>query len=249
MGAPWTHEAPEAAAPANGRRRRRLIVGGVAAALLVVGALVVAFWPAPVPQQGAGTPSGTARTGQACSTWTVTEQTPTPPDLAVAPHVAWSLVGGIAAPSSAETGPASDSPVLNCYAPTSAGALVALSNFYAQLQDWSVDRSDLMTWTMADTPSRTYALADAATRPIPAETPNRQNPTIRGYRFLAYKPAESAQIDLVHEWKGQLVSQTFDLAYEAGDWRVVLPQSWQFPGRVISTTTDMDSNYYTPWGA
>lgn len=251
MGSPWTHDPPGVAAPAQHGQRRRFIVGGVVAAVLVVAGLAVALWPRSVEQgatAGSSAPAS-ARTVQACATWNVTEQTPTPPDLAVAPPVTWSLVGGIAAPSSADTGPASDSPVLNCYAPTSAGALVALSNFYALMQDWSVNRSDLMTWTMADTPSRTYALADAATRPVPGETPNRQNPTIRGFRFVSYKPADSAQIDLVHEWKGQLVSQVYDLTYEGGDWRVVLPPSWEFPSRVISSTTDMDTSYYTPWGS
>lgn len=251
MGSPWTHDPPEAAAPADNGRRRRFIVGGVVAAVLLSVGLGVALWPRSTQQDTTSTdaPAPSSRTVQACATWTVNEQTPTPPDLAVAPSVTWSLVGGIAAPSSADAGPASDSPVLNCYAPTSAGALVALSNFYALMQDWHVNRSDLMSWTMADTPSRSYALAEAETRPVPGETPNRQNPTIRGFRFLSYKPADSAQIDLVHEWKGQLVSQVYDLTYEGGDWRIVLPASWEFPSRVVSSTTDMDTSYYTPWGS
>lgn len=252
MGSPWTHDPPEAVAPASSGRRRRLIVGGVAAAVLVVAGLAVVVWPRssePGAVAGGDSTVSSSRTVQACATWNVTEQTPTPPDLAVAPSVTWSLVGGIAAPSAADTGPASDSPVRNCYAPTSAGALVAVSNLYAQMQDWSINRSDLMTWTMADTPSRTYALVEASTRPIPGETPNRQRSSMRGFRFQAYRPAESAQIDLVREWQGQLISQTFALTYEGGDWRVVLPASWGFPTRVISQTTNLDTSYYTPWGA
>lgn len=223
----------------------------MAAAVLVAAGAVVVLWPKSTEPSAAARNDATVsgRTVQACATWNVTEQTPTPPDLAVAPSVTWSLVGGIAAPSSADTGPASDSPVRNCYAPTSAGALVAVSNLYAQMQDWTVPRADLMNWTMADTPSRTYALAEASTRPIPGETPNRQRSSIRGYRFAAYRPSESAEIDLVREWQGQLISQTFTLTYEDGDWRVVLPASWDFPTRVISQTTNLDTSYYTPWGA
>lgn len=252
MGSPWTHDPPEVVTPAGGGRRRRLLAGGVAAAVLVLGGLAVVLWPHSGPETGtssSGTESGPSRTVTACATWQVTEQTPTPPELAAPPAVTWSLVGGIAAPSSPDTGPASDSPVLWCYSPTSAGALVALSNFYAQSQDKSINRTDLLTWTIADTPSRTYALAEAEGRPVSGEPPNRQNPTIRGYRFVSYTPGQAAEIDLVHEWKGQLVSGIYDLRYESGDWRVVLPASWEFDGRVISATTDLDTTYYTPWGA
>jgi hypothetical protein len=123
-----------------------------------------------------------------------------------------------------------------------------LSNFYAQQQDRSVSRHDLLVYTVADTPSREYALAEAETRPVTGEPPDRQNPKLRGFRFVSYTPAESASIDLVHEWKGQLVSGVYQLHYESGDWRVVLPPSWEFPLRVITGTTDMDTSYYTPWG-
>jgi hypothetical protein len=118
----------------------------------------------------------------------------------------------------------------------------------AQQVDWTVSRLDLLTYTIADTPARTYARAEWESRPITGEQPNREDPKLRGFRFLAYEPGVSAQIDLVHEWKGQLVGGVYDLRYESGDWRIVLPPSWNFPVRVISQDTDLDLTLYTPWG-
>jgi hypothetical protein len=252
MGSPWTHDPPETVPTAAGStRRRRLIIGGVAATVLVLAALAVALWPHPSqdPSTADGGPSaGSSPTVVGCATWYVTEHDPTSSSLAIAPTVTWSLVGGEAAPSSIATGPASSEPVRWCYAPTSAGALVAVSNFVAQQVDWTISRRDLLTHTIADTPARQYALDEVDSRPISGEAPNRPASPTRGFRFIAYVPEVSAQIELVHEWRGQLVAGAYDLRYESGDWRIVLPPSWEFSQRVVSTGADLDTSLYTPWG-
>ena len=140
--------------------------------------------------------------------------------LTAAPaNTKWELVGTTAAPSVEGHGPGviEDDGFRYCYSRTPTGALLAAANAAAigsnaQLLDRSVE-------LIAEGPGK-EAIAEQSKN-------LDQNPTdssgltmqVAGFRALSYDGSE-AKVDLaLRTSDGQIVSQPFDLIWEAGDWK------------------------------
>lgn len=264
----FTPRKAEEARPASAGRAPRSVrwwMAGVGAVVLI-GALVVTFmWPTPSPESGPpaaeevaasssapvalslGTTVPAAPAGDTCAPWPAnTEQAA----LSTAPPTTWQLVAGMAAPSNPTTGPAYADGIRWCYARTPAGALFAVANYGAQLQDPNADHRALAEATTADTPARAAALAarDAAaaqaTSDLPTGGDNVSRPQWVGFHFLYYSP-ELVSVDMAHSYRGLLVATTYTVRWENGDWKVVYPEAGSFELRALSAPLDV--SYFTPW--
>ncbi|GAA3514508.1 hypothetical protein [Georgenia daeguensis] len=138
--------------------------------------------------------------------------------LNAAPDTEWELVGTSAAPSVENHGPGEveEDGFRYCYSQTPTGALLAAAN----------------TATIGSDPElavkSVQLLADGAGKEVAAEQAEAAlaggstggTVQVAGFRFLNYT-GTSAKVDLAFRLStGELVSQPFDLVWEAGDWKL-----------------------------
>lgn len=143
----------------------------------------------------------------------------TPP--AVTPPTTWRLVGSMAAPYSAATGPARTvDGVGACYAPTPLGALYAAAGFLAATSAPAL-REPAATDLCAPGPGRDAALAALSSGEVGGTAAGVQ---VAGFAFTSYTPGASARVELaLTTGRGGYAEVPLTLVWSAGTWLVQLP--------------------------
>ncbi|GGO94028.1 hypothetical protein GCM10011584_34090 [Nocardioides phosphati] len=163
--------------------------------------------------------------------------------LGTAPKdVKWELVGRVALPSSKTAGPGrvEESGLRYCYARTKEGAVLAAANVYS----WPAvtDDEGIVEHAVASGPGKT-AVANS-TRDGDADEGEGVSVQIRGFRLLSYSDT-SAMVDFAFQnaTTNSYVHASMEMAWEDGDWRVVLNPDGSFnPGSALPDLTG-----YVPW--
>ncbi len=206
--------------------------------------------PSPVAPGGAAPSNGGAPPEQAgaadptrppgCHTSGTDQTVPT----GTVAGINWTLIGGVAVPSSASDGPAlhGDAGVAYCYADTPLGAVLAASNLgrgtgtAAQIQQAALDHS---------TVPNEYS-SQAAAQPAPADTGPTTGAQLAGFRIISYSPAQ-ASIALAISITGSPGTygvSTIAMQWYQGDWRVVTQPG---PSPVVTTSSTTSLAGYVAW--
>jgi len=242
---------PPTASDHQGRTRRpwaqpRFLVAAAALALLLAAAVVLAVLPAqpdaptaqPTPAAPAPTTDQAAEGAPSVCGLPEGDQTvPVVPPTATS----WDLVGTMAAPSAPDTfGPGMDEAGLrSCYARSPLGALYAATGFLAATTEPSLRLPAVQALTL-DNPGRARAI-DLLTGTDPGATGSGVQ--VAGFSFLNYD-ATSAVIDVALRADGAAVHLPISVRWEAGDWKVVLPDTGQ-PYEAIQPLPSLTG--YAPW--
>ncbi len=154
--------------------------------------------------------------------------------------VTWTLVAGVAVPTSPADGPAlhGDAGVGYCYSHTPVGALLAAGRGIGSGDQ--VQRAALKYSTVPNEYS-----AQAETQPGTTNTESG-GVQLAGFRILSYSPAESS-IALAYAaaaTPGQYAVLTALFRWDGGDWKVVLQPG---PSAASTTTTTRSLNGYVAW--
>lgn len=161
-----------------------------------------------------------------------------------APDTEWTLVGTVAAPSSADDGPAVTDPstgVRSCYAQNPTGALFAAANFLAATSDMAALEAAVEELAAAG-PGRDTALEAIRTNPQ-SVVGNGARYQIAGFTFLSYSQ-DVATVSLAIAATGGLAGVPLTVVREDGDWKVDLPAD----GNPAGQATSIDSLAgYIPW--
>lgn len=158
------------------------------------------------------------------------------PDLASAPEATWSPIGGIAVPS-AEGCPEKTDPVDQGYAHTPQCAVIAAITGQTLLattgdSDWP----EMANTILAPGEGKDQWVQARALMSVEGRVPNPA--TFVGFRFSDYT-ADRAQVLLALEWPdGMLTAQPTQLAWQTGDWKLVLPTQQSAVDATEITTLD-----------
>jgi len=223
----------------------RFSVAAAALALLAVAALVLAVLPPrtqdgePAPTAPAPAPTSTApaQDASACGLPEGDQSVPVVPPAATS----WDLVGTMAAPSAPTTlGPGLSADGLrSCYARSPLGALYAATGFLAATSDPALRQPAVAALTLAS-PGRARAL-DLLQGADPGA--GGSGVQVAGFSFLNYD-ATSAVIDIALRADGAAVHLPVSVRWEAGDWKVVLPDTGQLY-EAIQPLPNLTG--YAPW--
>lgn len=135
------------------------------------------------------------------------------------PVTRWVLRGTMAAPTDPGVGPgAAGGGVPYCYAHSPLGVLYAATTFDALHTDPAL-RAPADTYLTAAGPGRDKLIGYDAAGVGAAGTADFE---LAGFKVLNYDPA-SATVDLVFRFSGQYLHSPVALRWEAGDWKVVVP--------------------------
>lgn len=161
-----------------------------------------------------------------------------------APDTEWTLVGTVAAPSSAAAGPAVIDPatgVRSCYAQTPTGALFAAGNFLAAITDRDALVSAVEQLT-ADGSGRDILLEQVRTDPTSAiGTATRYQ--IAGFAFLSAR-SDVVTVSLAIGTTGGMAGIPLTVVWEDGDWKVSVPADGDVAGQASSIPSLAG---YVPW--
>lgn len=161
--------------------------------------------------------------------------------LTAAPDTEWELVGTTAAPSVEDHGPGEveEDGFRYCYSQTPTGAVLAAANTAAIGSDPELAAKSVEL--LAEGPGK-----DVAAEQAEAVAGGSAGGTVQvaGFRFLNYT-GTSAKVDLAFRLStGELVSQPFDLVWEAGDWKLRTADE----GQLLSGITQIpDLTGYVLW--
>lgn len=155
----------------------------------------------------------------------------------------WTLVGSVAAPSVPGAGPGDvgDDGLRTCYAPTPTGAVVAAANVVAMGSVPGLLRPLTEKMTAAGE-GRQAALERLDAEPSGPGVPARYQ--IRGFRLLDYTGGRAAVDVAVAVDDGVLGSVPLRLAWQDGDWKVVLTDDGRL-GTAPAPVPDLTG--YTLW--
>ena len=246
----FTREAPPAPPQKEPRfsHRTKLIAGLVAILLGYVLYVVIHAWSATVDPPAEGSNGSTVADVTApAGGWPA--YSPADPRQVT---TRWTLVGGVAVPSSMDAGPAYLSPVRWGYKDTPAGALFAAANVLGQMIDPAMTPATevtLATFTLADSPKRTLLIQGFKTQPgqnTAKVSLDQTPPQFVAYHFVSYT-SNLAVVDIANEWNGQLTGAIYTLQWERGDWKLVVPSDGHFSTRQVPQP--LDNAYYTRWAA
>lgn len=233
--------------------RRRWARPGVAAAAfllvaVVAGALAV-FWPGrattAAPTQAASVP---ASTPPAVPAPVLSSSTPPGADQTVprvGPPVTWVQFKTLALPVSAAAGPrVNTGTVMSGYQRTPAGALLAVADNdvrFSLADDW---RTATLA-AVADTPGRAAFIAQRAPYGQLADPIPGQLTQIAGFNVVSYTP-DRATIQIARvATDGGVTATTDTVRWEAGDWKVLLPDSGTTPPAAVLRSLAG----YVPWSS
>ena len=159
--------------------------------------------------------------------------------LTTAPHPKWELVGTVAAPSDPNgAGPGKNNAGLRtCYAHTAEGALYMAANFIAMGTDAGLGPQ--LTALVAPGPGR-----DALEKKSDNPSTSSSRAQVAGYKIGGFT-GEEVTVDLVMNYSdGSLVSLPLKLTWVAGDWKVQLTDTGDFP---LAPAKIENLGGYTPW--
>jgi len=224
----------------------RFLVAAAALALLAVAALVLAVLPPRTPDTEptptappTAAPSATtaALAASACGLPEGDQSVPVVPPA----QTSWDLVGTMAAPSAPTTlGPGTTADGLrSCYARSPLGALYAATGFLAATTDPALRQPAVAALTL-DNPGRARAL-DLLDGTDPG--PGGSGVQVAGFSFLNYDTT-SAVIDVALRADGTAVHLPVSVRWQAGDWKVVLPDTGQLY-EAIQPLPNLTG--YAPW--
>jgi hypothetical protein len=135
------------------------------------------------------------------------------------PDAKWTLVGKVAVPSSSDVGPARREGALRaCYAHSPTGALFAAANFVAVASLANVDK-EVVGHLVANNSDRDAFLNDLE------QSRSGSRAQIAGFRIVGASKDE-ASVELAFnavngEGRSGVVSATFPMRWEQGDWKFV----------------------------
>lgn len=231
--------------PRNPFTKKGFIVGAVIVGALALSAIVLGVTSLGTGGGGAttaasGTPTPTSTVSAEAESVCGLSGYEESGTLTAPPTTEWTIVGTMAAPSSAEAGPGeTDSDgVRTCYAHTVEGALFAASNLWAMGSDARLAPLAVEQLT-APGPGRDAAIA--------ADTQQSNTGTsvqIAGFKVLSYD-GENATIDTAFELNtGSLISFPSAVKWIDGDWKLVVTDEGQPPFR---PTTLQNLGGYIVW--
>jgi hypothetical protein len=162
----------------------------------------------------------------------------------VAPDTEWTLIGTVAAPSSAEAGPGivdTATGVRRCYAQTPTGALFAAANFLAAVNNAETLVAAVDELTAAG-PGRDTLLSLARTDPtaVLGSGPGFQT---AGFSYLSYTPT-TATVSLAIGNTGGLAGVPLTVVWEDEDWKIDLPPDGDVAGAAAAIPSLAG---YVPW--
>lgn len=158
-------------------------------------------------------------------------------DLNRAPQAQWSSLGGIQAPTSSEDGPSSDEPVIHGYSQTPQGAVLSAINGQTQLATASDDEwVQVANTLLSPGKGKDQWVQARALQTISGEV---DDPA----QFVCFKVTDftedRAQVVLTVQWPdGEKTAQPSQLAWQGGDWRLVLPDQGNAPDAVVVNNLD-----------
>ncbi|MEH6821875.1 hypothetical protein ACIQCV_15675 [Dietzia maris] len=143
------------------------------------------------------------------------------PDLTTAPEATWSPMAGIAVPR-AEQCPEKTEPIEHGYARTPQCAVIAAITGQTLLATTGdAEWPQMANTILAPGPGKDQWVQARAL--VSVEGRVRNPATFAGFRFTDYSD-ERAQVLLAVEWPdGTLTAQPTQLAWQTGDWKLVLP--------------------------
>ncbi len=161
-----------------------------------------------------------------------------------APVSGWVLVGTMAAPTEPSTiGPQKSIDGLRvCFAHSPSGALFAAASFWAEAT--AVPQTVLYGKLAADTPARAVAVAQAqgSTQRLQDIDGDPGNPSISGFQYTAYTPAEADLSIVLSGPAGEQVSLPCSMLWQDGYWRLVIPPSQQLASAAV-----MSMDHFVSW--
>ena len=234
---------PHEDTPGSPFKRPGFILAAAAIALIAVLGLIAGLVRMNTPATGTGPSAG--RTPTASPTPSGPEAAPGPGGnsvcglepgrlegtLSKSPDTDWKYLGASAYPSSTDHGPAvsSEAGYLYCFQQSPEGAVFAAAT--AAIQGGQPNRDEWMDYFLADTAGRATALRVAEH----ASEPSGDRLQIQGFRLLSYNGSKATvDVALRATPNGQSVlgSAVFDLAWEAGDWKLVVRDNGELANEV-----------------
>lgn len=158
------------------------------------------------------------------------------PDLTSAPEATWSPMGGISVPSAKEC-PEKTDPVDHGYAHTPQCAVIAAITGQTLLattgdSDWP----EMANTILAPGAGKDQWVQSRALMSVKGRV--RNPATFVGFQFSDYSD-DRAQVLLALEWPdGMLTAQPTQLAWQTGDWKLVLPTQQSAVDATEITTLD-----------
>lgn len=229
----------------NPFRRRGFVVAAIVVGAIVLAAIIVLVTsllrggennadPTPAP-----TTSSSADPSAADPSVCGLEGFEETSSLTTPPSNEWELVGTMAAPVDAASGPGDvdSAGFRSCFAHTAEGALFAAVNFVATGTDATL--GPRLVELVAPGPGRDVLegqSSDGNTSNLRAQ--------VAGYNIAAYS-ADNATVDLALNYSsGQLVSVPLKLVWADGDWKVEMTSAGELP---LSPAEIQNLGGYTPW--
>jgi hypothetical protein len=208
----------------------------LAAVILSAGIWVFAPTPDGPGNTPGAAPADVASTDSTCGlpAGDQTIPTTTPADTT------WEIIGTMAAPINPAIGPgAVGNGLPYCYARSPMGALYAAANWLAVCTDPSLQLPAVKFLTAAG-PGRDAMLAQI-TGP---GTPGTSDLQIAGFQIGPNFAPEAATVEFAVRFGTRIVHVTVPLAWQVGDWKVVIPDT----GAPFAGITDLtDLRDYVPW--
>lgn len=238
---PMTLPPPTDAPPDDEKRHRRpgrlgMIAVVLLAAALLISAAVFVFVPRPDARHPGGGVPRVATGGSVCGLPAGDQRVPTttPADTS------WQLIGTMAAPVAPQLGPGRFGAGLPfCYSRSPMGALYAAANFVAVLTDPAL-RLPAAKYLTAAGRGRDELIRQSTS----PGGPGSSDMQLAGFVVAPNYTADAASVDLAIRYGRYFVHLQVPLRWEAGDWRVVVPDN----GRPLDGAAQIpDLSNYVPW--
>lgn len=163
--------------------------------------------------------------------------------LGRAPSATWTLVGSMAAPSSAAAGPGlvTSSSLRRCYARTPSGAVFAAANITAMLT-----KPELMAKMARDMVVPGAGRDAAMAKNLGADPTPQPVMQIAGFQLVAYD-GNTAMVNIAFKsMEGDLFSEPWQLQWTGGDWKFAVATSGSL---LYDPVVLKDLSGYVAWGS